>query len=163
LRKMLLEENYLWAVVSLPAGVFKPYSGVKTSILFLDRERAKKNDEILFVKVKHDGFDLGDQRRAINKNDLPEAYELLKEWRAGNKKESKLSNWVSKKEILDSDDYNLTGDRYRETRDYSKVSWELVQLGDVLDYEQPTRYIVKSTKYDDKYKVPVLTAARHLF
>ena len=58
LRKMLVE-NYLWAVVSLPAGVFNPYSGVKTSILLLDRNLAKRTEEVLFVKVENDGFDLG--------------------------------------------------------------------------------------------------------
>jgi type I restriction-modification system DNA methylase subunit len=53
LRKMLVE-NYLWAVVSLPAGVFNPYSGVKTSILFLDRNLARRTDEVPFVKVEID-------------------------------------------------------------------------------------------------------------
>jgi len=60
------------AVVSLPAGVFNPYSGVKTSILFMDRNLAKRTEEILFVKVQNDGFDLGAQRRPNGKNDLPE-------------------------------------------------------------------------------------------
>lgn len=58
LRKMLVEE-YLVAVVSLPAGVFNPYSGVKTSILILDKVLAKKTDHIAFFKVENDGFDLG--------------------------------------------------------------------------------------------------------
>ncbi len=59
----------LWAVVSLPAGVFNPYAGVKTSILFLDKILAKKTDQVLFVKVENDGFDLGAQRRPIDRND----------------------------------------------------------------------------------------------
>ena len=62
LRKMLVEE-YLVAVVSLPAGVFKPYSGVKTSILILDKALARRTDHIAFFKIENDGFDLGDQRR----------------------------------------------------------------------------------------------------
>ena len=65
---------------SLPAGVFKPYSGVKTSILFLDKKLARKIDKVLFVKVNADGFDLGDQRRAIPENDLPEAERIVKTW-----------------------------------------------------------------------------------
>ena len=64
LRKMLVEE-YLVAVVSLPAGVFNPYSGVKTSILILDKSLARKTDTIAFFKVENDGFGLGAQRRAI--------------------------------------------------------------------------------------------------
>jgi type I restriction enzyme M protein len=78
LRKTLVNE-YLWAVVSLPAGVFQPYSGVKTSILFLDKAKAKNIDEIMFVEVKNDGYGLGSQRKPIDKNDLPEALEKLKE------------------------------------------------------------------------------------
>src|SRR5207245_6239827 len=69
LRRMLVD-GYLWAVVSLPAGVFNPYSGVKTSVLFLDRALAQRSDEILFVKVESDGFDLGAQRRPVEQNDL---------------------------------------------------------------------------------------------
>ena len=67
LRKMLVEE-FLVAVVSLPAGVFKPYSGVKTSFLILDRALARGTDSIAFFKVENDGFDLGDQRRPIDRN-----------------------------------------------------------------------------------------------
>jgi len=79
LRKNLVENWGLYAVVSLPNGVFQPYSGVKTSILFIDKELAKKTDEILFVKVNNDGFDLGAQRRPIDKNDLPAALKIITE------------------------------------------------------------------------------------
>ncbi|MGN6298502.1 MAG: HsdM family class I SAM-dependent methyltransferase [Ginsengibacter sp.] len=64
LRKMLVEK-YLYAVVSLPAGVFNPYSGVKTSILLMGKELAKKKDDILFVKIDNDGYGLGAQRNEI--------------------------------------------------------------------------------------------------
>ena len=82
LRKMLVEE-YLVAVVSLPAGVFNPYSGVKTSILILDKALAKRSDRIAFFKVENDGFDLGAQRRQIDKNDLPRTEEAIKEYMDG--------------------------------------------------------------------------------
>ncbi|MEO7622746.1 MAG: class I SAM-dependent DNA methyltransferase, partial [Gallionella sp.] len=71
LRKMLVV-NSLVAVISLPAGCFNPYSGVKTSILILDKSLAKKAKTIAFFKVENDGFGLGAQRRAIDKNDLPQ-------------------------------------------------------------------------------------------
>ena len=64
LRKMLVE-NSLVAVVSLPAGVFNPYAGVKTSILILDKALAKKSDTIAFLKIENDGYGLGAQRRAV--------------------------------------------------------------------------------------------------
>ena len=62
LRKMLVDDG-LMAVVSLPAGVFNPYAGVKTSILLFDNEIAKKTKNILFLKIQNDGYDLGAQRR----------------------------------------------------------------------------------------------------
>ncbi len=65
LRKYLVESNYLWAVVSLPGGMFNPYAGVKTSILFLDKTLAKKTGQILFVRIEKDGYDLGAQRRPL--------------------------------------------------------------------------------------------------
>ncbi|MDO8540086.1 MAG: N-6 DNA methylase [Opitutaceae bacterium] len=79
LRRFLVEDS-LVAVVSLPTGVFKPYSGVKTSILFLDKKLARRTDKILFLKIAADGFDLGDQRRPIEDNDLPLAKRYLDRW-----------------------------------------------------------------------------------
>jgi type I restriction enzyme M protein len=145
LRKNLVENWGLYAVVSLPPGVFQPYSGVKTSILFLDRVLAKKTDEILFVKVENDGFDLGAQRRRIDKNDLPEAYKILKKWQKGEKIESKLALWVKMEKLAESGEYNLTGDRYREVIDYSKVKWPMVRLGDVCKIGRG--FAFKSTDY----------------
>ena len=79
LRRMLVE-NYIVAVVSLPAGVFKPYSGVKTSILVMDRTLASRVDSIAFFKVENDGYELGDQRRPITENDLPAALDEIIEY-----------------------------------------------------------------------------------
>ena len=112
LRRMLVEDQFLWAVVSLPAKVFEPYSGVKTSILFLDKKRAKNTNDILFVDVQNDGFDLGTTRRKIDKNDLPEAFKVLKQWSNMKKEKSNIAQWVNKKKVSDSD-YNLTGKRYK--------------------------------------------------
>lgn len=80
LRAMLVEENYLYAVISLPAGVFNPYSGVKTSVLLFDKALARRTDKILFVKMNNDGFDLGAQRRPIEKNDIPEIVKIVKKF-----------------------------------------------------------------------------------
>jgi type I restriction enzyme M protein len=79
LRHFLVEDS-LAAVVSLPAGTFKPYSGVKTNILFLDKKLARQTHEILFLKIAADGFDLGDKRSPVEANDLPEAKRVMKAW-----------------------------------------------------------------------------------
>ncbi len=119
LRKLLVEE-YLVAVVSLPAGVFNPYSGVKTSILILDRSLARRTDSIVFFKVQNDGFSLGAQRREIDKNDLPQAAREITDYlsglRAGETPESPSLGLIVKKEkIAANGDWNLSGERYRES------------------------------------------------
>lgn len=83
LRKSLIE-NGLYCVVSLPSGVFQPYAGVKTSILFIDKS-FKNTKDILFVEIKNDGFDLGAQRRVIDKNDLPAALIKIKDFKNNQK------------------------------------------------------------------------------
>jgi len=135
LRKMLVETWGLWAVVSLPAGVFHPYSGVKTSILFLDRVFAKKTDKVLFVKVQNDGFDLGAQRRPIDKNELPAAQEVLQAWLMGDKQENPIASWVSKNRITEAGDYNLTGERYRGPTATVQARWPMVTLEDVCEID----------------------------
>lgn len=138
LRKMLVED-YLVAVVSLPSGIFQPYSGVKTSILILDRSLAKRTDEIAFIRIENDGFGLGAQRRAIEKNDLPAAAIYLKSWLkallpASNKSVESApappNALIVPKEKIDANgDYNLSGERYREETS-NNHSFPLVSIGE---------------------------------
>ena len=142
LRKMLVEE-YLVAVVSLPAGVFNPYSGVKTSILILDKSLAKKANTIAFFKIENDGFDLGAQRRPKDKDDLPQARTEIADYlhlqRAGlslDNFQPALGLLVEKEKIATNGDYNLSGERYRESgQRFSR--YPHVELGDVCDLYQP--------------------------
>lgn len=119
LRELLVNEH-LVAVVSLPAGVFQPYSGVKTSILIMDRALAKKSDSIAFFKVENDGFGLGAQRRPIDKNDLPqvqiEIADYLYHLRSGkpvSDMQLSLGLIVNKEKIAVNGEYSLSGERYR--------------------------------------------------
>jgi type I restriction enzyme M protein len=161
LRKLLVE-NSLVAVVSLPAGCFNPYSGVKTSILILDKSLAKAADTIAFFKVENDGFGLGAQRRAFDKNDLPQVQSELAAYlqalRAKTSTESILSSTstaqiVPKEKIAANGDYNLSGERYRESGERStKFPW--TELGAItlgkpqygsgarkVSYNEAVRYI----------------------
>ena len=171
LRKMLLD-NGLLAVVSLPRGVFNPYSGVKTSILLVDKALAKKTNNILFIEISNDGFDLGAQRRPIDKNDLPQALEIIKEYKNvisschsaldaesikkeldsrldGNNKWDKIAHLVTKEKIAQSGDYNLTGDRYREVINFTNQKWPMVAIEDICDLG---RGRVISKEYIEKHK-----------
>ena len=136
LRKMLVE-NSLVAVLSLPAGVFNPYSGVKTSILILDKSLAKETTTIAFFKIENDGFGLGAQRREIDKNDLPqvraEVAEYLRRLRARESVENFQPPFgliVPKQKIAENGDYILSGERYRENGARTHV-FPLVALSDV--------------------------------
>ena len=149
LREKLIKDG-LYAVVSLPTGVFQPYSGVKTSILLFNNEIAKQRDEILFVKVENDGFALGTTRQPTNKNDLPVALDILNKWLTGEKSNSKLALYVEKTKIADDGEYNLSGDRYRETVDYSNVKWPMVDLGEVCEIRRGTS-ITKKDITDGEY------------
>ena len=160
LRKMLIEYG-LFAVVSLPQGVFNPYSGVKTNILFIDNQLTKKIplNEILFLKIENDGFSLGAQRREIDKNDLPEALEVLKIWKKGEKKEGgKVSTlWVKKEKIAESADYNLVGDKYRETEEQKYRKWPMVELGELCDIKRGSTITKKQAVAGD---VPVISGGQ---
>jgi len=131
LRKMLVDTS-LVAVVSLPAGVFNPYSGVKTSILFLDKRVHKQTDKVLFVKVQNDGFNLGAQRRAMAGSDLPEVAQLLHLWTTAPKSfvdDGTMAQAVTRRLIGESGDFNLSGDRYSGSAS-SQTSGEHVALGE---------------------------------
>jgi type I restriction enzyme M protein len=138
LRKMLVEK-YLYSVVSLPAGIFNPYSGVKTSILLMDKTLAKKTDKILFAKVENDGFDLGAQRRANTKGELPDIAMAIKKYIESVSKGTEYNvedytNLVitTKEKIAENDDWNLSGDRYK-TIILNSSTYKQVVLGELLD------------------------------
>ena len=144
LRKMLVEE-YLFAVVSLPFGVFNPYAGVKTSILFLDKTLAKKTDSILFAKIANDGFDLGAQRREIKKNDLPETVKIIVDYKSQmvNGEAFDTENTdnvlvVPKEKIGENGDWNLSGERYQDNVDLRISNYELVRLDEICTINPET-------------------------
>lgn len=135
LRKMLVDDNYLYAVVSLPSGVFNPYSGVKTSILFFDRKLAKEKKEILFIRVDNDGFDLGAQRTPIKHNDLPIALEIIEKWKHGeNICGYDLAYTVSKEDIKATDDYNLSVSRYIHNQCVIETDYNMVKVGEIATF-----------------------------
>ena len=136
LRKMLVD-SALVAVISLPAGCFNPYSGVKTSILVLDKSLAPRAPTIAFFKVENDGFGLGAQRRPIDKNDLPkvqaELHAYLQALRSNTPVDAiplTTGLIVPKEKIAANGDWNLSGERYREGED-RQHRFPLVRIGDV--------------------------------
>src|SRR6266487_7053125 len=108
----------------------------------MDKQLAKKADTILFVKVNNDGFDLGAQRRPIEKNDLTEALAILQQYKQAlqsgedpktilsDSKVATIAVLAEKSQIAKNGDYNLTGERYKESLARLHDEWPMVELGD---------------------------------
>lgn len=156
LRRMLVDK-YLAAVISLPAGVFNPYSGVKTSILILDRAVAKVSDSVAFFKIENDGFGLGAQRRAVKGSQLPQVKAELGAWldavRGGGEAvlESSLGFAVEKARIGQDGDFNLSGERYREGEARQSI-FPMLDFDQVCTLEYGAS-LPKSARQDGPYPV----------
>lgn len=136
LRKYLVNNDLLYAVISLPAGVFNPYSGVKTSILLIDKLFSKFKDEILFVKLNNDGFDLGAQRQPKKGSEIPEIVRIVKKYHAD--LDPQIADdeiihhslvTIATKEQIAEQDYVLVGERYL-SNSMPEGKYKMVSLGD---------------------------------
>ncbi|MEI7188550.1 N-6 DNA methylase [Dickeya dianthicola] len=138
LRKMLVQ-NALVAAISLPAGVFQPYSGVKTSILIFDKRLAKQTDKVLFVKISNDGFALGAQRRPIELDDLPHAEKALNEFFAvpNGFENCALAQVVERVKIEENSGWSLSSERYRNEVAKHSV-FELTPIAKVCEVNPET-------------------------
>lgn len=113
LRRMLVNENQLEAVISLPPGVFKPYAGVSTAIIVFNK--GGKTDHVFFYDVDADGFSLDDKRDRIDENDLPDA---LTRWRKRSAKrdtERTAKHFMVPVKEIEEKDFDLSINRYKET------------------------------------------------
>ena len=115
LRKMLVEDHKLDGIVSLPSGVFKPYAGVSTAIVFFTKTGMGGTDNVWFYDLQNDGYSLDDRRNPIDTDDLPDA---LTRWadRDGSeldRERTDQSFCVPASEIADND-YDLSINRYKE-------------------------------------------------
>ena len=149
LRKMLVEDQKLDAVVSLPSGVFKPYAGVSTAILFFTKTNSGGTDDVWFYDVQADGFSLDDKRAPVKANDLSE---VLKRWTAlrgddeqaakaeRERARTEQSFCVPKSEIAEQG-YDLSLNRYKEIK-YEEV-----------EYRSPAEIIAELEELDEQIRV----------
>ena len=139
LRKYLVDDGLLYAVISLPAGVFNPYSGVKTSILLIDKSFARLKDEILFVKLNNDGFDLGAQRREIEGSEIPEIIRIIQKYHSNIEAQTSDEEIIhhplviiANKEKIAEQDYILVGERYKIDKSLA-TTYPVVPLSDICE------------------------------
>ena len=122
IRKELIENNRLEAVISMPSGVFKPYAGVSTAVLIFTKTGYSGTDNVWFYDMEADGFSLDDKRSAIQENDIPNIISRFKNLKKEkDRKRTEKSFLVSKEEIV-SNDYDLSINKYKQT-EYKPVEY----------------------------------------
>ena len=122
LRKEIVDNNKLTAVISMPSGVFKPYAGVSTAILFFTKTNAGGTDKVWFYDMQADGYSLDDKRQEIEENDIPDIIARYKnlEQEEGRKR-TEQSFFVPVEEIRQNG-YDLSINKYKEI-EYEEVEY----------------------------------------
>lgn len=122
IRKEIVENQRLVAVISMPSGVFKPYAGVSTAILVFTKTEHGGTDNVWFYDMTADGFSLDDKRSPVSDNDIPDIIERFKNLdKELDRKRTDKSFMVTKKEIVDND-YDLSINKYKEI-EYKAVEY----------------------------------------
>ena len=126
IRRELVEENRLEAVISMPSGVFKPYAGVSTAILIFTKTGHGGTDKVWFYDMKADGFSLDDKRNPINENDIPDIIQRFRNReQETQRKRTEQSFFVEKQDIVDNE-YDLSINKYKEV-EYVPVEYPSTQ------------------------------------
>lgn len=123
IRKELIDNQRLQAVISMPSGVFKPYAGVSTAILIFTKTNAGGTDKVWFYDMKADGFSLDDKRSVVSENDIPD---VIKRWQNLDAEESrsrKEQSFFVPVEDIRANDYDLSINKYKEVEKV-KVEYE---------------------------------------
>ena len=122
IRKQIVEENRLEAVISMPSGVFKPYAGVSTAILIFTKTGHGGTDNVWFYDMTADGFSLDDKRTPVTENDIPDIIQRFKNLdQEADRKRTEKSFMVPKEDIV-SNAYDLSINKYKEVV-YEKVEY----------------------------------------
>ena len=130
IRKELVENHQLRAVISMPSGVFKPYAGVSTAVLVFTKTGAGGTDKVWFYDMKADGFSLDDKRSEISDNDIPDIIERFHHLdQEEGRERTEQSFFVPKQEIVDNG-YDLSINKYKKTE---YVAVEYPPTSEILD------------------------------
>ena len=122
IRKALIEDNRLEAVISMPSGVFKPYAGVSTGILIFTKTGYGGTDNVWFYDMKADGFSLDDKRTPVAENDIPDIIARFHNLDGeADRERTEQSFFVPKDEIV-GNDYDLSINKYKKT-EYKPVEY----------------------------------------
>lgn len=122
IRKEIIENNRLEAVISMPSGVFKPYAGVSTGILIFTKTGHGGTDKVWFYDMQSDGFSLDDKRSPIADNDIPDIIVRFKNPDGEKSRERTEKSFFVPKEEIAENDYDLSINKYKKT-EYKPVEY----------------------------------------
>jgi type I restriction enzyme M protein len=123
LRKELVENHQLQAVISMPSGVFKPYAGVSTAVLVFTKTGAGGTDKVWFYDMKADGYSLDDKRSPIEANDIPDILARFHNLEAEQDRKPTEQSFLVDKSAIAANGYDLSINRYKEVV-YEKVVYD---------------------------------------
>jgi type I restriction enzyme M protein len=121
IRKLILESCRLDAVISMPSGVFKPYAGVSTAVLYFIK--GEPTEKVWFYKMENDGFSLDDKRIPVDKNDIPDILERFEKRHEEDNSDRKRKHFFVPIEDIKANDYDLSISKYQEV-EYEEVEYE---------------------------------------
>jgi type I restriction enzyme M protein len=127
LRKELVENHQLQAIISMPSGVFKPYAGVSTAVLVFTKTGAGGTDKVWFYDMKADGFSLDDKRSAIEANDIPDIIARFHNLEGEVDRKPTEQSFFVEKSAIEANDYDLSINRYKEVV-YEKVVYDAPEV-----------------------------------
>lgn len=123
IRKEIVENHKLEAIISMPSGVFKPYAGVSTAIMIFTKTGAGGTDHVWFYDMKADGYSLDDKRNPIEANDIPDIVERFGKWEAEKERKRTEKSFLVPIDEIRNNAYDLSINRYKET-EYEEVHYE---------------------------------------
>ncbi|OBR63955.1 DNA methyltransferase [Paenibacillus oryzae] len=123
IRKEIVENHKLEAIISMPSGVFKPYAGVSTAIMIFTKTGAGGTDDVWFYDMKADGYSLDDKRNPIEANDIPDIVERFGKWEAEKERKRTEKSFLVPVDEIRSNAYDLSINRYKAT-EYEEVKYE---------------------------------------
>lgn len=135
IRKEIIENNMLRAVISMPSGVFKPYAGVSTAVLVFTKTGAGGTENVWFYDMHADGYSLDDKRTIVSENDIPDIIARFQNPDGEKSRErTEQSFFVPLQEIRDND-YDLSINKYKKV-EYKPV--EYPPTGEILQSIEDT-------------------------
>ena len=123
IRKEIIENNKLDAVISMPSGVFKPYAGVSTAILIFTKTGSGGTDKVWFYDMKAGGYSIGDKRQEVSENDIPDIIDRFKNFEAETERERTEQSFMVDFDEIKANGYDLSINKYKEIV-YEPVEYE---------------------------------------